>query len=183
MHRKCTETPLFAIGDCNFSPLAAHLLCSLPISIHSWLVSGHKTNNSNNSNMPHDLPPSKKGSHIESDCTSTIIQQLHPLAHLVCACTLISVVIFCSLHQPHYVTASHSFPGDKPPERARAVQKNTETKQKWPCRTQSSAYSTGHFTPSYPFRIVTQPPSSFLCCSRPPSHHSSNLTSVCAIPR
>ena len=34
--------------------------------------------------------------------------------------------------QPNQVTASHSSPGNKPAERRRAVQKNSETKQKWP---------------------------------------------------
>ena len=34
-----------------------------------------------------------------------------------------------SLSQAHHVTASHPSPGDKPPERGRAVRKNTGTKQ------------------------------------------------------
>ena len=46
-------------------------------------------------------------------------------------------------------------------------------KQKWPRRTHSVTYVPGLFTLSYLSCIVPQPPPSFLCSPRPPSHWSS----------
>ena len=70
----------------------------------------------------------------------------YPLPHIVCTCFLLfsSCCSFCSLPQQDHVTASHSSPGDKPPERWRNQAKeeqNTGTKRKWPCETQTYTYA------------------------------------------
>ena len=69
---------------------------------------------------------------------------------------------FYNLPQPHHVTASHTSQGYNPPERGRAVWKNTT-----PSKNVLS-------TPSYRPCIVAQPPLSFFCCPRSPSRHLSN---------
>ena len=55
-------------------------------------------------------------------------------------------------------------------------------KQKWLRETHSVTYAPGLSTLYYLSRIVAQPPPSFLCCSRPPSHHPSSLTPVYLVP-
>ena len=54
--------------------------------------------------------------------------------------------------------------------------------QKWPCETHSVTYVPGLSTLSDLTSIDAQPPPSFLCCPRPPSHHPSSLTSVSLVP-
>ena len=73
-------------------------------------------------------------------------------------------------------TASHYSPCDKPSERERAVRKNTGSKKRCPRETQSSTNAPGLSTPHLS-GIVPEPPPPSLC-SRPSSHHPSNLTSV-----
>ena len=60
--------------------------------------------------------------------------------------------------------------------------KEHSAKQKWQRETHSVTYVPGLSTLSDLSRIVTQPPPSFLCCLRPPSHHPSSLTSVSLVP-
>ena len=77
---------------------------------------------------------------------------------------------FYSLSQLHQVTASHPSPGD-----------NHQSTGGWSERTQGHAKMARetHFVTYVPMlstlsdlsRIVAQPPPSFLCCPRPPSHH------------
>ena len=49
-----------------------------------------------------------------------------------------------------------------------------QTKQKWQRETHSVTYVPGLSTLSDLSRIDAQPPPSFLCCPRPPSHHTSS---------
>ena len=88
---------------------------------------------------------------------------------------------FYSLSQPHHVTASslrhvittRAWEGGPKEHRA---------KQKWPRETHSITYVPGLSTLSGLSRTVAQPPPSFHCCLRPPSHHPSSLTSVSLVP-
>ena len=61
----------------------------------------------------HDfLPPARRGSHVKSDNTHTIIN-IHPLAHIFDTCAMI--FSSCTLTQfipIAYITASHPAPGD-----------------------------------------------------------------------
>ena len=61
----------------------------------------------------HDfLPTPRRGSHVKSDKTHTVIK-IHPLAHILDAWALIfSSCAFYSLSQPHHVTASVPSPCD-----------------------------------------------------------------------
>ena len=60
--------------------------------------------------------------------------------------------------------------------------KEHREKQKWPSETHSVTYLPGLSTLSDLSRIDAQPPPSFHCCPRPPSHHPSSLTSVSLVP-
>ena len=60
--------------------------------------------------------------------------------------------------------------------------KEHRAKQKYPRETHSFTYVPGLYTVSDLSRIDAQPPTSFLCCPRPPSHHLSSLTSVSLVP-
>ena len=60
--------------------------------------------------------------------------------------------------------------------------KEHRAKQKWPRETHSVTYVLGLSNLSNLSRIDVQPPPSFLCCPRPPSHHPSILTSVSLVP-
>ena len=60
--------------------------------------------------------------------------------------------------------------------------KEHSAKQNWPRETRSVTYVPGLSTFSELPRIVAQPPPSFLCCLRPPSHRPSSLTSVSLVP-
>ena len=69
--------------------------------------------------------------------------------------------------------------GGRPPTRAReGGPKDHRAMQKWQRETHAVKYVPGLSTLSYLSRIAAQPPSSFLCCPRPSSHHPSCLTSV-----
>ena len=131
----------------------------------------------------HDfLPPPWRCSHVKSDNTQTIIN-IHPLAHILDICTLIfsSCDLFYGLSQPHHVTASHPSPGDTH-QNKEGGPKEHWAKQKWQRSTHSVTYVPGLSTRSDLSRIDVQPPQSFLCCPRPPSHHPSRLTSVSFVP-
>ena len=67
----------------------------------------------------------------------------------ICSC------VFFMVYPP--ASASQPSPGDKSPERGRAVRKNRTT-QKLPIETQSSNYAPGLSTPSYLSSIIAQPP-------------------------
>ena len=106
------------------------------------------------------------------------LSNIDPLAHVLGTCALILVFgPFLQFPQPHHVTVSHPSPCDEPPERSRAVRKNTGTKQKCSRETQSSACAPGLCTTSY-----LSPSPSSLCCPRQHSHHPSNLTSSYPVP-
>ena len=60
--------------------------------------------------------------------------------------------------------------------------KEHNAKQKWLRETRSVTYVSGLSTLSDLSPIVAQPPPSFLCCLKPPSHHPSSLTSVSLVP-
>ena len=72
-------------------------------------------------------------------------------------------------------TASHPSPSDN-------HQKEHSSRQKWPSETQSVTCVPGLSTLTDLSRIVAQPPSSFHCCARSPSHHLSSLTAVSLVP-
>ena len=90
--------------------------------------------------------------------------------------------IYYSLSQPHHVTASHSSPGYNHQSKGRRSERTQGKASKCPRETHFVTYASGLPTLSYLSHIVAQPPPSFLCCSRPPSHHPSSLTSVSLIP-
>ena len=98
----------------------------------------------------HDLPKSRRGSLVKSDYSRTIIQHT-PLS----PCTshlhldIQQLRPFYSLPQPHHVKTSNPSPGDKPPERGRAVWKKHRNQQKWPHKDQSSTYALGLYIPSH----------------------------------
>ena len=60
--------------------------------------------------------------------------------------------------------------------------KEHSAKQKWPRETHSVTYVPGLSIFSNLSRIVAQPPPSYHCCLRPPSHHPASLTSVSLVP-
>ena len=60
--------------------------------------------------------------------------------------------------------------------------KEHSANQKWPRETHSVTYVPGLSTLSDFSRIVAQPPPSFLCWLRPPSHNPFSLTSVSLVP-
>ena len=112
---------------------------------------------------------------MKSQITHSQLSNIHLLAHTLGTCASISVQLCCfySLLQHQHVTASHSSPDEQPPERRKVVLKNRGNKQKRTRETKSSTWAPVLGTPHFS-RIVAQPPSSFLCCPRPPSHHLSN---------
>ena len=122
----------------------------------------------------HDFfSPPRRGSHVKSDNTQTIINN-HPLAHILDICALIfsSCAFFTVYPTPLRVITTRARVGGRKEHRA---------KQKWPCETNSVTYVPGLSTLSDLSVIDAQPPS-FLCCSRLPSHHPSSLTSVSLVP-
>ena len=53
------------------------------------------------------------------------------------------------------------------------------------CQTKMAAWNSFSYICTralHSFRSFAQPPPSYLCCQRPPSHHSSSLTSVSLVP-
>ena len=62
-----------------------------------------------------------------SQITHSQPSNVHPLAHILDTCALVSVIAPFSQFAP---TASRPSPGEKPPKQRRAVRKNTGTKKK-----------------------------------------------------
>ena len=91
---------------------------------------------------------------------------------------------FYSLSQPHHATASLPSPCNNHQSMGGWSERTRKAKQKWPSEreTHSVIYVSGLSTLSGLSRIVAQPPPSFLCCLRRPSHHPSSLTSVSLVP-
>ena len=77
----------------------------------------------------------------------------------------------------HHVTESHPSGGDNPQSMGGRSQRR-EGHAKWPRETHSVTHAPGLSTLTYLSRIDAQPPLSFLCCPKPPSHHPCNPTSV-----
>ena len=131
----------------------------------------------------HDfLSPPRRGSQVKSDNTQTIIN-IHPLAHMLDICAMIfsSCAIFTIY--PNIIKWRHPTPLQVTTTKAReGGSKEHRAKQKWPRETHSVTYVPGLSTVSDFSRIFAQPPPSFLCCSRPPSHLPSSLTSVSFVP-
>ena len=99
----------------------------------------------------------------------THTSNIHSLAHIRDTCALLfSSCVFLLLQ----ITTRAREGGPK----------EHKAKQKWMRETHSVTFAPGLSTPSYLLRIVAQPPPSFLCCPRPPSHHPSSLTSVYLVP-
>ena len=116
---------------------------------------------------------------VPSQITHTESSNIHPLAHILHTCALISVVAPFLQFIP--AASCNGIPALSmwyPPEHGRAVRKNTGPNKNWPRETHSVIYVPGLSTLSNLLRIVTQPPPSFLYCPRPPLHHPSRLTSV-----
>ena len=131
----------------------------------------------------HDFrPPPRRCSYVKSDNTHTIIN-IHTLAHILDICALIcsSCAIFTvyfnriMLQHPTLLQVITTRGREGRPKEHRA-------KQNWPRETNSVIYVPELSTLSDLSRIVTQPPPSFICCPRPPSHHPSSLTSVSLVP-
>ena len=115
---------------------------------------------------------------MSSQITHSQSSNIHQLAHILDTCTS----SFSSVHiwsQPHHGTASlrviTTRARDGSPKEHRA-------KQKWLCETHSVTCIPGISMLSDNSCIVMQPPPSFLCCPRPPSHHLSSLTIVSLVP-
>ena len=106
---------------------------------------------------------------------------MHPLAHILGKCALISVVApFYNLPKPHHRTASHPSPGDKPPKREMGSERTQEPSRNGRVNSSINVYIRAlHSFLSF---IVEQPSPSSHCSQRPPSHHPSNLTSVNPVP-
>ena len=128
------------------------------------------------------------GSHVKSYHASTIIQHI-PLSpytrHLAASCALIfSNCSHFTVYQTSRLNSIPPYPGDKTPERRRAVRSNKGTIQNRPCETQSSTYAPGLSTPSYPSRPLSHSLHAPLsvCYPRPPSRHPSNLNSIYPLP-
>ena len=123
----------------------------------------------------------RMGSHVKSDNTRTIITYT-PLPIYLTLAPWFSVVAPFLQFIP---TASYNGipPLSKwwPPKHGRAVQKNTVPSKKGR-ETHSVTYVPGHSILFDLQHIVVQPPPSFLCCARPPSHNPSSLTSVSLVP-
>ena len=119
----------------------------------------------NLNNIPRLSPSTRRGTHVKSDNTHTIININH-LAHIPDICTLIfsSCAPFTIYLVPLQVITTRAREGGPKEHRA---------KQKWPRETHSVTYVAGLSTLSDLSRIVAQPPLSFICCPRPPSHHPS----------
>ena len=86
---------------------------------------------------------------------------------------------------PNRIMYRHPYPLHVITTRAREggpKEKEHRAKQKWRRETHSVTYVPGLFTLSDLSRIVAQPPTSFLCCLRSPSHHPSSVTSVSLVP-
>ena len=88
---------------------------------------------------------------------------------------------FYSLSQPYHVTTSLPSPGDNH-HCSEGLSESTQGQAKMPRETHSVTYVPGLSTLSGLSRIGAQPPPSFLCCLRPPSHHPSSQPNLC-LPR
>ena len=107
---------------------------------------------------------------------------MHPFAHVLCICTFSVVAPFLQFIP---TVSFNSIPPLSTVVTTRARKggpKEHSAKQKWPRETHSVTYVPGLSTLSDLSHIDAQPPPSFLCCPRPPSHHPSSLTSVYLVP-
>ena len=114
--------------------------------------------------------------------THTIIK-IHTLAYILD--TLASIFSSCPLFTvyPNCIMQPHPSPLHVITTRAWAgCPEEHSAKQKWLRDTHSVTCVPGLAILSDLSRIVVQPPPSFLCCQRPPSHHPSSLTSVSLVP-
>ena len=129
----------------------------------------------------HDfLSTPRRGSHVKPDKTHTQSSRYIPLPLYLTPEPWFSVVVpflqCIPSSQPHHVTASPPSPCDNHQSMG-GRSKRTQCKAKM-AAWKSFSYVPGLSTLSDLLLIVTQPPLSFLCCLRLPSHHPSSLTSV-----
>ena len=114
--------------------------------------------------------------------THTVIK-IHPLADILDTWALIFSSCSLFIVYPNRIMKLHPSPLHVITTRAReGGPKEHSAKQKWPRETRSVTYVPGLSTLSDLSRIAAQPPPSFLCCLRPPSHHTSSLSSVSLVP-
>ena len=113
--------------------------------------------------------------------THTQSSNIHPLAHILDTAPRFSVVAPFLQFTPAACNGIPPSPGDNHQSIEDGPTEH-RTRQKWPRETHSVTSAPGLSTLSYLSRIVAQPPPSFLCCPRPPSHHPSSLTSVFLVP-
>ena len=116
----------------------------------------------------HDFsPPPMSGIVMSSQITDTIIN-IHPFSHMLNTCALISSSCALFTVYPNSIMWRHPIPLYVITSRAREGRpKNTG-----PSKYCSVKLNQLHMHQGSPlFLIVTQPPPSFLCCPRPPSHH------------
>ena len=104
----------------------------------------------NINNIPWLSPSTRRGTHVKSDNTHTIIS-INPLAHIPDICTLIfSSCVPCTVYPIHLqVITTRAREGGPKEHRA---------KQKWPSETHSVTYVPGFSTLS---DLVAQPPPSW----------------------
>ena len=116
----------------------------------------------------HDcLPTPRKGSHIKSDKTHTVIK-IHPLALILdCWASIFSSCALLTVY-PNRIMQWHPSNIHLITTRAwEGCPKEHRAKQKWLRETHSVTYVPGLSTLSGLSRIVGQPPPSFLCCLKP----------------
>ena len=107
---------------------------------------------------------------------------IHPIAHILDICDLIFSSCSLSTVYANRIMQRHPTPLQVITPRARkGGPKEHRTKLNWRRETHSVTYVPGLSTLSDLSRIEAQPPPSFLCCPRPPSHHPSSRTSVSLI--
>ena len=127
----------------------------------------------------HDFfPPPSRGSHVKSDNTHTIIS-IHPIDHIPDICPLIFSSFTLFTVYPNSIMKQHPTPLQAITIRAReGGPKEHRAKQNWQRETHSVTCVPGLSTLSDLSSIDTQPPPTFLCRPRPPSHHAPSLTLV-----
>ena len=128
----------------------------------------------------HDfLPPVRRGSHVKSDNTHTVIN-IHPLAHILDICALI--FISCAIFYHNRIVQRHPTPLQEITTRAwDGGPKEHRAKQKWPRETHSVTYVLGLSTLSDLLRVD---PSlhRHSRCPRPHSNHPPSVSSISLVP-
>ena len=120
---------------------------------------------------------------MSSQTTQAQSSNMHPLTHILDTCALIFSSCTVFTLYPNQIKLLYPTPLQVITTKAwESSSKEHRPKQKCPCETESVTYAHELSALSCLLRIILQPPLSFPCCPRPPSHHPSSLTSVYLIP-